>query len=89
MSVVVEWGDVFRSVCNVVMVVIFCKMDVEVEVGVICVVKGDLDGLEVLGGGVDFVWVRLRELEFVQGWVNRYKLNIFFVVMVVEEMFEV
>ncbi|OAA64903.1 exonuclease [Cordyceps fumosorosea ARSEF 2679] len=33
-------------------------------------VRGDPDGKEVRGGGVDFVWARLRELEARQGWWN-------------------
>ncbi|KAK4197826.1 putative RNA exonuclease 1 [Triangularia verruculosa] len=70
-SAAVEWGDMSRSACNAATVTIPCKSDAEVEAGIIRAVKGDPDGLEVPGGGVDFVWARMRELEFLQGWANR------------------
>ncbi|KAK4649391.1 uncharacterized protein QC761_118450 [Podospora bellae-mahoneyi] len=88
-SAAVEWGDVSRSACNAATVAISCKTDAEVEAGVIRAVKGDPDGLEVPGGGVDFVWARLRELEFVQGWANRHKPNTPPVATVAEETPEV
>ncbi|KAK4172452.1 hypothetical protein QBC36DRAFT_381769 [Triangularia setosa] len=72
-SAAVEWGDLSRSACNAATVAIPCKSDAEVEAGVIRAVKGDPDGLEVPGGGVDFVWARMRELEFLQGWANKHK----------------
>jgi RNA exonuclease 1 len=73
-SAAVDWGDVTRSACNAATVTISCKSDAEVEAGIIRAVKGDPDGLEVPGGGVDFVWARMRELEARQGWWNRNKL---------------
>jgi RNA exonuclease 1 len=73
-SAAVDWGDATRSACNIATVVIRCKSDAEVEAGIIRAVKGDPDGLEVPGGGVDFVWARMRELEALQGWWNRNKL---------------
>lgn len=73
-SAAVDWGDVTRSACNAATVTISCKSDAEVEAGIIRAVKGDPDGLEVPGGGVDFVWARMRELEAQQGWWNRNKL---------------
>ncbi|KAK0671158.1 putative RNA exonuclease 1 [Cercophora samala] len=72
-SAAVEWGDLSRSACNAATVAISCKTDADVEAGVIRAVKGDPDGLEVPGGGVDFVWARMRELEFFQGWANKHK----------------
>ncbi|KAK0718763.1 hypothetical protein B0T21DRAFT_295958 [Apiosordaria backusii] len=72
-SAAVEWGDMSRSACNTATVTIPCKSDAEVEAGVIRAVKGDPDGLEVPGGGVDFVWARMRELEYLQGWANKNK----------------
>ncbi|KAH7181457.1 hypothetical protein DER46DRAFT_620562 [Fusarium sp. MPI-SDFR-AT-0072] len=36
---------------------------------------GDPDGLEIRGGGVDFVWARMRELEALQGWWNRNRVD--------------
>ncbi|EGS23232.1 uncharacterized protein CTHT_0008960 [Thermochaetoides thermophila DSM 1495] len=74
-SAAVDWGDPTRSACNAATVVIPCNSDAEVEAGVIRAVKGDPDGLVVPGGGVDFVWARMRELEALQGWWNRNKLS--------------
>ncbi|KAL2173378.1 uncharacterized protein P884DRAFT_265136 [Thermothelomyces heterothallicus CBS 202.75] len=74
-SAAIDWGDPTRSACNAATVTISCNSDAEVEAGVIRAVKGDPDGLEVPGGGVDFVWARMRELEALQGWWNRNKLS--------------
>jgi RNA exonuclease 1 len=74
-SAAVDWGDVTRSAGNAATVTISCKSDADVEAGIIRAVKGDPDGLEVPGGGVDFVWARMRELEALQGWWNRNKLT--------------
>lgn len=68
----VDWGDARRSVSGQAGVLIDgCKSDAEVEQGVLRAVKGDPDGAVVQGGGVDFVWARMRELEALQGWWNR------------------
>ncbi|KAL2153955.1 hypothetical protein VTH82DRAFT_2631 [Thermothelomyces myriococcoides] len=74
-SAAVDWGDATKSACNAATVTISCNSDAEVEAGIIRAVKGDPDGLEVPGGGVDFVWARMRELEALQGWWNRNKLS--------------
>jgi len=73
-SAAVDWGDPRRSLCSEANVIIGCQSDGEVEDGVFRAVRGDPDGKEVLGGGVDFVWARLRELEALQGWWNRNKI---------------
>lgn len=68
----VDWGDVKRSVCNLADVVLDgCHSDAEVETGILRAVRGDADGAIVKGGGVDFVWAHMRELEALQGWWNR------------------
>ncbi|KAK0733595.1 hypothetical protein B0T26DRAFT_633305 [Lasiosphaeria miniovina] len=67
-SAAVDWGDLTRNACNAATVAITCNSDADIEAGIIRAVQGDLDGLEVPGGGVDFVWARMRELEAVQGW---------------------
>lgn len=68
----VDWGDAKRSVSGQAEVLIDgCKSDAEVEQGILRAVKGDPDGAVVKGGGVDFVWARMRELEALQGWWNR------------------
>lgn len=74
-SAAVDWRDSGKHLHNAATVTILCSSDAEVETGVIRAVKGDSDGLEVPGGGVDFVWARMRELEAVQGWWNRNKLD--------------
>ncbi|KAK3363016.1 hypothetical protein B0T25DRAFT_491345 [Lasiosphaeria hispida] len=73
-SAAVDWGDATRGISSAATVTISCSSDAEVEAGIIRAVKGDPDGLEVPGGGVDFVWSRMRELEALQGWWNRNKL---------------
>ncbi|KAK3298927.1 uncharacterized protein B0H64DRAFT_386623 [Chaetomium fimeti] len=72
-SAAVDWGDATRSACSAATVTISCTSDADVEAGIIRAVQGDPDGLEVPGGGVDFVWARMRELEAFQGWWNRNK----------------
>ncbi|KUI62311.1 hypothetical protein VP1G_09435 [Cytospora mali] len=72
----VDWGDATRSVCSVADVVLDgCTSDADVEAGVLRAVQGDPDGSVVKGGGVDFVWARMRELEALQGWWNRNRLD--------------
>ncbi|KAF3769246.1 hypothetical protein M406DRAFT_327637 [Cryphonectria parasitica EP155] len=71
-SAAVDWGDAQRSVCNLADVVLGgCTSDADVEAGVLRAVRGDPDGAVVKGGGADFVWARMRELEALQGWWNR------------------
>lgn len=75
-SAAVDWGDVKRSVCNLADVVLDgCQSDADVEAGVLRAVRGDADGAVVKGGGVDFVWARMRELEALQGWWNRNRTD--------------
>ncbi|KAK3693903.1 hypothetical protein B0T22DRAFT_451144 [Podospora appendiculata] len=74
LSAAVDWGDVSRSACSAATFTISCKTDADVEAGIVRAVRGDPDGLEIPGGGVDFVWARMRELEALQGWWNRNKL---------------
>lgn len=70
----VDWGDAKRSVANLADIVLDgCNSDAEVEEKVLRAVRGDPDGAVVKGGGVDFVWARMRELEALQGWWNRAK----------------
>lgn len=69
-SAVVDWGDPRKGPGATATVTIGCKSDEDVMNGVIRAVKGDSDGLEIRGGGVDFVWGRMRELEALKGWWN-------------------
>lgn len=75
-SAAVDWGDASRSACGLASVVLGgCKSDAEVEQGVLRAVNGDDDGRVIKGGGVDFVWARMRELEALQGWWNRNRME--------------
>lgn len=70
---VVDWGFPLRGHGASAFVAIACQTDKDVVDGVSRAVNGDSDGQEVPGGGVDFVWARLRELEAVAGWWNTSK----------------
>lgn len=73
-SAMVDWGDPKKGAGAAATHSIGCKSDEEVAEGVIRAVKGDYDGKEIPGGGVDFVFGRLRELEALKGWWNNNKV---------------
>lgn len=73
-SAAIDWGNPKLGAGNAADFVIGCKSDDEVVEAVIRAVKGDSDGLEIPGGGVDFVWARMRELEALRGWWNNNKV---------------
>jgi RNA exonuclease 1 len=73
-SAAVDWGDPRKGPGAAANFPIGCKSDEEVMEGVIRAVKGDPDGKEIPGGGVDFVWARFRELEALKGWWNNNKV---------------
>ncbi|EEP76504.1 conserved hypothetical protein [Uncinocarpus reesii 1704] len=68
---VVDWGNPERGFGAQATVALGCRDDEEVVVSVDRAVNGDSDGHVVPGGGVDFTWARLRELEVIRGWCNR------------------
>lgn len=72
-SALIDWGDPRKGPGAASNFPIGCKSDEEVMEGVIRAVKGDHDGKEIPGGGVDFVWARFRELEALKGWWNNNK----------------
>jgi RNA exonuclease 1 len=72
-SAAIDWGDPRKGPGAAASFRIGCESDVDVVEGVLRAVKGDPDGKEIPGGGVDFVWARLRELEAVKGWWNDNK----------------
>lgn len=75
-SAAVDWGDASRNACGLASIVLDgCKSDTEVEQGVLRAVNGDPDGSVVRGSGMDFVWARMRELEALQGWWNRNRIE--------------
>lgn len=69
-SAMIDWGDPKKGPGAASNFPIGCSSDEEVMNGVIRAVKGDADGKEIPGGGVDFVWGRFRELEALKGWWN-------------------
>jgi len=69
-STMIDWGDPKKGPGGAATFTIGCTSDEEVKDGIIRAVKGDHDGKEIPGGGVDFVWARFRELEDVKGWNN-------------------
>lgn len=73
-SAAIDWGDPRKGPGAAANFPIGCKNDEEVKEGVIRAVKGDHDGKEIPGGGVDFVWARFRELEALKGWWNNNRL---------------
>lgn len=72
-SAAVDWGDPNSTFLKAATVRIACHSDADVEAGILRALRGDHDGLAVPGGGVDFVWARMRELEALRGWWNRNK----------------
>ncbi|KAK2804075.1 hypothetical protein FQN51_002606 [Onygenales sp. PD_10] len=68
---VVDWGSPERGFGAQATVALGCNNDDEVVAAVNRAVNGDEDGRVVPGGGVDFTWARLRELEVFRGWCNR------------------
>ncbi|KAF5021168.1 hypothetical protein F66182_6790, partial [Fusarium sp. NRRL 66182] len=75
-SAAVDWGDPSKGAGGGATHQLGCKNDQDVTNNVIRAVQGDSDGLEIRGGGVDFVWARMRELEALQGWWNRNRVEI-------------
>jgi hypothetical protein len=73
-SAMVDWGDPKKGAGAAATHVVGCKNDAEVVEGVIRAVNGDHDGKDIPGGGVDFVFGRLRELEALKGWWNSNKV---------------
>ena len=65
---VVDWGFPERGYGAAATNSSGCESDDEVVAGIGRAVNGDSDGKSVKGGGVDFVWARMRELEAQRGW---------------------
>ena len=53
-----------------------CNTDAEVVEGIRRAVHGDPDGACIPGGGVDFSWARMRELETLRGWSNNHRFDL-------------
>lgn len=72
-SALVDWGFPKRGHGGAADVCLGCDSDDQIVKGVSRAVNGDEDGSEIPGGGVDFVWARMRELEATRGWWNTSK----------------
>ncbi|PNP59515.1 hypothetical protein THARTR1_01005 [Trichoderma harzianum] len=70
-SAAVDWGDPSKGLGAGATHQLGCRSDEDVTTNVIRAVLGDEDGAVIRGGGVDFVWGRMRELEALQGWWNK------------------
>ncbi|KAL8856008.1 MAG: hypothetical protein Q9178_007378 [Gyalolechia marmorata] len=53
-----------------------CSTDAEVVDAIKIAVAGDSDGAAIPGGGVDFTWARMRELEAARGWSNNHRYDL-------------
>lgn len=74
-SAAIDWGDPSKGAGSGATHKLGARTDDDVVNNVIRAVKGDPDGLEIRGGGVDFVWARMRELEALQGWWNKNRVD--------------
>ncbi|PYH47991.1 RNA exonuclease [Aspergillus saccharolyticus JOP 1030-1] len=68
---VVDWGNPERGFGAQATVAIGCVDDNDVVNGISAAVNGDATNPSIPGGGVDFTWARLRELESHRGFCNR------------------
>lgn len=68
---VVDWGSPERGFGAQATVSIGCRDDNDVVKGVAAAVNGDESNASIPGGGVDFTWGRLRNLEHLRGFCNR------------------
>ncbi|KAI9368621.1 hypothetical protein BJX61DRAFT_208665 [Aspergillus egyptiacus] len=68
---VVDWGSPERGLGAQATVAIGCTNDEEVVKGISSAVNGDETNPSIPGGGADFTWARMRELEIYRGWCNR------------------
>lgn len=74
-SAAVDWGDPAKGPGAGATHQLGCKNDEDVATNIIRAVQGDAAGEEIRGGGVDFVWGRMRELEALQGWWNKHRMD--------------
>jgi len=67
---IIDWGTPEKNFGAMAKVCISCENDEQIVEGVRRAVNGDEDAKVVPGGGVEFTWARLRELESLNGWWN-------------------
>ncbi|KAJ5463831.1 hypothetical protein N7475_008775 [Penicillium sp. IBT 31633x] len=68
---VVDWGTPERGFGAQATVSIGCRDDDAVVQGVSAVINGCESNPSIPGGGVDFAWARIRDLEHLRGWCSR------------------
>lgn len=67
---IIDHGHPERNFGQMASYCVGCNTDSEIVAAVKRAVLGDDDGRYFPGGGVDFTWARLRELEVLRGWRN-------------------
>ncbi|KAL8931249.1 MAG: hypothetical protein Q9211_007112, partial [Gyalolechia sp. 1 TL-2023] len=73
---IVDHGSPEKNFGHMATFSIGCNTDAEVVEGVKRAVLGDPDGATISGGGVDFTWARMRELEALRGWSNNHRYDV-------------
>ncbi|KAG5926977.1 hypothetical protein E4U42_002755 [Claviceps africana] len=74
-SAAIDWGDPSKGAGAGATYQLGCRCDDDVADSILRAVNGDPDGLEIKGSGVDFTWARMRELEALQGWWNKNRVD--------------
>jgi RNA exonuclease 1 len=74
-SAAVDWGQPSKGAGAGATHQLGCRSDADVVDNVLRAIAGDPDGREIRGGGVDFVWARMRELEALRGWWNKNRVD--------------
>lgn len=70
---IVDHGNPERNFGAAANICIGCTDDSGVVNAIKRTVHGDEDGKLIPGGGVDFTWARMRELEILRGWTNDHR----------------
>ncbi|KAG5927545.1 hypothetical protein E4U53_002850 [Claviceps sorghi] len=74
-SAAIDWGDPSKGAGAGATYQLGCKSDEDVADNIVRAVNGDADGRQIKGSGVDFTWARMRELEALQGWWNKNRVD--------------
>lgn len=72
-GVIIDRGSPQKNFGAMASFCIGCATDSEVVEGVKRAVLGDSDGSTIPGGGVEFTWARLRDLEHLRGWSTDHR----------------
>ncbi|KAL8926872.1 MAG: hypothetical protein Q9208_002681 [Pyrenodesmia sp. 3 TL-2023] len=74
-GVIVDNGTPDKNFGQMATFSIRCDTDAEVVEGIKRAVFGDTDGAVIPGGGADFTWARMREVETLRGWRNNHRYD--------------